>query len=87
MALRGERAKLLGFATYADYRLADQMAKTPEAARKLLDDVWAARRAKAQAERDALQDMIKQEGGNFELARARLALLRREAAQGEIRSR
>ena len=68
VALRGERAKLLGFATYADYRLADQMAKTPKAARDLLDNVWPRARAKAQAERDALQDMIKQEGGNFELA-------------------
>ncbi len=68
VALRGERAKLLGFATYADYRLADQMAKTPKAARDLLDNVWPRARAKAQVERDALQDMIKQEGGNFELA-------------------
>ncbi len=29
VALRAERAKLLGFATFADYRLDDQMAKTP----------------------------------------------------------
>jgi peptidyl-dipeptidase Dcp len=68
VALRGERAKLLGFATYADYRLADQMAKTPEAARKLLDEVWPRARGKAGVERDALQAMISQEGGNFALA-------------------
>jgi peptidyl-dipeptidase Dcp len=68
VALRGERAKLLGFATYADYRLDDQMAKTPDAARHLLDDVWVRARAKAQAERDALQEMISQEGGDFALA-------------------
>jgi peptidyl-dipeptidase Dcp len=68
VALRGERAKLLGFTSYADYRLADQMAKTPDAARKLLDEVWGRARAKAQAERDALQEMISQEGGNFALA-------------------
>ena len=29
VALRAERAKLLGFDTFADYRLDDQMAKTP----------------------------------------------------------
>src|SRR5664279_5676908 len=48
VALRAERAKLLGFATYADYRLDDQMAKTPQAARNLLDEVWGRARAKAQ---------------------------------------
>ena len=68
VALRAERAKLLGYATYADYRLDDQMAKTPAAARKLLDEVWRRARAKALAERDALQGMIAQEGGNFALA-------------------
>ena len=51
--LRAERAKLLGFDTFADYRLDDQMAKTPAAARKLLDEVWGRARAKAQVERDA----------------------------------
>ena len=66
--LRAERAKFLGFATYADYRLDDQMAKTPQAARKLLDEVWGRARAKAAAERDALQAMIAEEGGNFALA-------------------
>jgi peptidyl-dipeptidase Dcp len=66
--LRAERAKLLGFKTFADYRLDDQMAKTPQAARKLLDEVWGRARAKAAIERDALQAMIAQEGGNFALA-------------------
>ena len=68
VALRAERAKLLGFASFADYRLDDQMAKTPAAARKLLDEVWGRARAKAATERDALQAMIAQEGGNFALA-------------------
>lgn len=67
VALRAERARLLGFETFADYRLDDQMAKTPAAARKLLDDVWRRARAKAQAERDALQETIAAEGGNFAL--------------------
>ena len=66
--LRDERAKLLGFASFADYRLEDTMAKTPDTARGLLNDVWGRARSKAKVERDALQDMIAAEGGNFALA-------------------
>jgi len=68
VGLRAERARLLGFATFADYRLDDLMAKTPANVRHLLEDVWARARAKAGAERDALQAMIAEEGGNFALA-------------------
>ncbi len=68
VALRAERARLLGYDTFADYRLDDQMAKTPQAARKLLDEVWGRARAKAGVERDALQKMVTEEGGNFALA-------------------
>jgi peptidyl-dipeptidase Dcp len=67
VALRAERARLLGFANFADYRLDDQMAKTPQAARALLEDVWGRARKKAEAERDAMQAMIAAEGGNFAL--------------------
>ena len=66
--LRAERAALLGFKTFADYRLDDQMAKTPAAARKLLEEVWSRARAKALADRDDLQKLIAEEGGNFALA-------------------
>ncbi|HSL80694.1 MAG TPA: M3 family metallopeptidase [Pseudolabrys sp.] len=68
VALRAERAKMLGFANFADYRLDDQMAKTPQAARRLLDEVWGRALTKATVERDALQAMIAEEGGNFALA-------------------
>jgi peptidyl-dipeptidase Dcp len=68
VGLRAERAKLLGFDSFADYRLADQMAKTPANARALLDEVWRRARAKALTERDSLQKIIAQEGGNFPLA-------------------
>jgi peptidyl-dipeptidase Dcp len=68
VALRAERARLLGFANFADYRLDDQMAKTPQAAHKLLDEVWHRALTKAATERDALQAMIAKEGGNFALA-------------------
>src|SRR3981189_1387307 len=40
LELREESAKLLGFPTFAAYRLEDSMAKTPEAVRGLLERVW-----------------------------------------------
>jgi len=68
LALREEAAKLMGYPTYAAYRLEDSMAKTPEAVRSLLERVWKPARARALADRDALQAMIAEEGGNFALA-------------------
>ena len=87
VALRAERAKLLGFETFADYRLDDQMAKTPQAARKLLDEVWGRARAKAEAERDALQAMIAQEGGNFALAPHDWRYYAEKLRKAQVRSR
>ncbi|HEY4126304.1 MAG TPA: M3 family metallopeptidase [Rhizomicrobium sp.] len=66
--LRAERAKLLGYSTFADYRLADAMAETPDNARILLDQVWTAARSRALEERDALQAVVAEEGSNFALA-------------------
>lgn len=68
IALRAERAKLQGYPTFAHYRLDDAMAKTPEAVQDLLERVWSPARARAMADRDALQDVVRQEGGNFDLA-------------------
>ena len=68
VALRQERARLLGFATHAHFRLDDAMAKTPEAARAMLDAVWGPARASALAERDALQEIAREEGMNIALA-------------------
>ncbi|WP_299873163.1 M3 family metallopeptidase [uncultured Sulfitobacter sp.] len=68
LALREERAKLLGYATFADYKLETEMAKTPDAVRRLLMDVW--KPAKAQAEVDAavLTEMMHADGINEALA-------------------
>jgi peptidyl-dipeptidase Dcp len=66
--LRAECALLLGYADYAHYELDDAMAKTPSAVRDLLSTVWAQARAYALADRDALQALIQEEGGNFTLA-------------------
>jgi peptidyl-dipeptidase Dcp len=68
LSLREEAAKLMGYSTYAAYRLEDSMAKTPEAVRSLLERVWKPARARALADRDALQGLIAEEGGNFALA-------------------
>jgi peptidyl-dipeptidase Dcp len=68
LALREEAAKILGFPTYAAYRLEDTMAKTPEAVRGLLERVWRPARARALSDRDEMQSLIAEEGGNFDLA-------------------
>lgn len=68
VALRAERARLIGYPTFAHYRLDDAMAKTPEAVRRLLDRVWLPARRHALADRDAMQALVQAEGGNFALA-------------------
>jgi peptidyl-dipeptidase Dcp len=68
VSLRAERAALLGYQTFADYRLDDAMAKTPSAVRGLLERVWAPARARALADRDELAALAQAEGGNFEFA-------------------
>lgn len=65
--LRAERAKLLGYSDFAQYRLDDAMAKTPAAVRALLGTVWLPARMSALADRDAMQALIQEEGGNFKL--------------------
>ena len=66
--LRAERAKLLGFPTYAAYKLDDQMAKTPDAALKLLGDIVPRATAKARSEQAKMQALIDRDHGGFQLA-------------------
>ncbi|MDO5756145.1 MAG: M3 family metallopeptidase [Rhodobacterales bacterium] len=68
LALRAERAELLGYDSFADFKLETEMAKTPAAVRDLLMQVWVP--AKAQADRDArvLADMMHKDGINDDLA-------------------
>ncbi len=68
VALRAERARLLGYVSFAHYRLADTMAKTPEAVSSLLESVWARARKRAVGEEADLQALVAAEGGNFTLA-------------------
>ncbi|WP_369942162.1 peptidyl-dipeptidase Dcp [Xanthomonas medicagonis] len=66
--LRAQKAKLLGFDSYAAYSLGDQMAKTPDAALKLLTDTVPAATAKARAEAAEMQKVIDAQKGGFKLA-------------------
>ena len=68
--LRTEAASLLGHPSFAHFRLADQMAKTPEAVAGLLETVWERGRARALREAADLQALIAEEGANRTLAAA-----------------
>ena len=55
--LRTQRAKLLGYPTFAAYAIEDQMAKQPRNAIKLMTDMTAASVAKAKSEAAAMQKL------------------------------
>jgi peptidyl-dipeptidase Dcp len=65
--LRAQKAKLLGFPTYADYVLDDQMAKNPQSAMALLSQVGAAAVTRAKSEIADMQAVIDHEHGGFKL--------------------
>lgn len=65
--LRAQKAKLLGYPNYASYSLADQMAKTPDEAVKLLTGMVPAAVKNVKAEAAKLQAMIDKEKGGFTL--------------------
>ena len=67
-ALRIERAKLLGFSTFAGYALANQMARTPEAAIGLVNQLVPPATRKARAEAAKMQALIDAQKGGFSLA-------------------
>jgi peptidyl-dipeptidase Dcp len=66
--LRAERAKLLGYPSFAHYRLDDTMAGTPDRALELLRSVWAPARALALREAADLQKLADADGGDFRIA-------------------
>jgi peptidyl-dipeptidase Dcp len=66
--LRAEKAKLMGFPSFAAYALDTQMAKTPEAAMKLLDSLVPGATAKARGEAADMQAIIDHQKGGFTLA-------------------
>jgi peptidyl-dipeptidase Dcp len=67
IGLRQEQAALMGYASFADYAVADNMAATPTAVNELLNNVWRRALPKAQQERDALQVMAITNGDDITL--------------------
>ena len=65
--LRAQKAKLLGFSTYAAWKLDDQMAKTPATALQFMNNLVPAATAKAHQEAAEIQARINSSGGNFTL--------------------
>lgn len=62
LALRDERAKLLGYQNFADFKLEPEMAKTPDAVRGLLMRVWEPARQKALSDAAILEKMLHADG-------------------------
>ncbi|WP_431300961.1 M3 family metallopeptidase [Tabrizicola sp. BL-A-41-H6] len=62
LALRAERAALLGYADFASFKLEPEMAKTPEAVRDLLMRVWEPAKAKALGDAAVLEAMLVADG-------------------------
>lgn len=68
LRLRAEKAKLLGYASYASLKLDDTMAKTPEAVHALLDPVWEKAVEKAASDQAELQRLAVEAGSNEKFA-------------------
>ncbi|RWN95981.1 M3 family metallopeptidase [Mesorhizobium sp.] len=68
LRLRAEKAKLLGYASYAALKFDDTMAKTPEAVHKLLDPVWEKALEKAASDQIELHRLAAEAGSNEEFA-------------------
>ena len=68
LALRTERAALLGYASYAEFRLADTMAASQANVERLTDEVWAAAKVGVAAERERLLAVAGEDGINDGLA-------------------
>ena len=68
--VRAEKGKLLGFPTYAAWKLDNQMAKTPEAAIKFMDALVPAATARAGRERADIQAVVDQQKGGFKVTAA-----------------
>lgn len=62
LKLREERAQLLGYDSFADYKLETEMAGTPDAVRKLLMQVWTPAKASAEADATILEETLVADG-------------------------
>ena len=67
-SLRAQRAALLGYETHAHYVLERNMAENPENVSELLDRLWTPALARAKSEAAEAQQLIDEEGGDFDFA-------------------
>jgi len=67
LQLRAERAQLLGYPTHAHWRLADKMAKTPEKAMALLEEVWTPAIERVHEEVKDMQQVADKEGAKIKI--------------------
>lgn len=67
VAVRLEKAKLLGYEDYAAYVLEENMAKNENNVYDLLNQIWTPALKKAQEELVDIRAEVKKEGGNFEV--------------------
>jgi peptidyl-dipeptidase Dcp len=68
LKLRAERARLLGYATHAHWRLENAMARTPEQAMALMEAVWPAAVARVHEEVADMQAIADKEGAGVRIA-------------------
>ncbi|MDT4325682.1 peptidyl-dipeptidase Dcp [Klebsiella aerogenes] len=66
--IRARKAELLGVADYASWSMADQMAKTPSEALAFMRRIAPAARRRAEQELADIQQVIDEEGGDFQAA-------------------
>ncbi|WP_425081648.1 M3 family metallopeptidase [Ruegeria arenilitoris] len=64
LQLREERAKLLGYDSFAGFKLETEMARTPDKVRDLLMQVWGPAKSRADADAEILTQMMQEDGVN-----------------------
>ena len=67
LQLRQQKAKLLGFDSFAHFVLDEKMAKTPEAALELMNKIWEPAVKRAAEEKAALQEIADREGAGIKI--------------------
>ena len=65
--IRAQKAKLMGFKNFAEWRLQDRMANTPEAVDKFFAQVVPSVAAKTRQEAAEIQSLIDKQNGGFQL--------------------
>lgn len=67
LSLRAEKARMLGYDSFAAFKLNDTMAKTPDNVRELLTKVWEPAVSQAREEEAKLAEMVRSTGNNHEI--------------------